>query len=554
MARDEIVDTWKLASSSAFGLIDFEDIHDSPEWRAEEETRVAAFRKLPAFPSQVGDSLKTKMRFGIPCSHRRKIWFVASGGFDLLLKTGDSWDAVQQLASQTEPAPAAAFGVVPPVLDFIPETAAEQFREFLHVVWAQNRAIHFSPLIPVVSALLFLFMEPPLAYLSVQAMIIKSQDNQWYFPVTREQFFASAQGICQLVARHCPAIAKHSAAIHLSIAQIVLTIFPTFFLPFTTLPVTLTVFDSFVFEGRKVLTRLCIALMVQLKERLLRTDSPQDFLRLLIEAIEELDSVDRMKALLKSSFKLMLSRNRHIVPAETSSIQKRLGIMCQSESECWDDVGRLFSAGLGGRRSAALMPMRRGGGGEVSTTLANEVQQDMLPHVIGEGMLTRQWFMKLRENMPGRMLRFSAQLVYQMSVHGTLLASLTEKAIPRQPHIVIVQTESKKIGVFLSDPPALHSSRQLHYGSPATFVFDEEAVYRKLPPPNSMFMSVSRDGIIVGGPKPALHLMDGFEMAFSEECETFGSPQLLMDGRERILDVEMYGLRMSTDPSPSGPP
>jgi hypothetical protein len=171
----------------------------------------------------------------------------------------------------------------------------------------------------------------------------------------------------------------------------------------------------------------------------------------------------------------------------------------------------------------------------------------MLPHVVGDGMLTRQWFLKLRENMPSRLLRFSARLVYKMSVHGTLMATLLEKSMSRQPHILIVQTNSKKLGVVLSDPLAMHSARSLHYGSSITFVFDERSVYRKLPPPNSMFISTSIDGIIIGGPKPAIHLLDGFEMVFSEECETFGSPPLVPDNHERVLDVEYYCLCMCAE-------
>jgi hypothetical protein len=370
-------------------------------------------------------------------------------------------------------------------------------------------------------------------------MVTKSREqHNWYFPLTHEGFMASAHGMSRLIESKAPDLAAHAKRLDLSIAQIVLTIFPTFFLPFTTLPVTLTVFDSYVLEGRKVLTRLCIVLMLKLKARLLKTESAREFLKVLISSIESLNSAEAIKELLKDGFKLALSRHRHISPAESSMVRHRIQLPALGH------VHEMISGDIESRRHhSSALQMRSANG--LNPAMARELQHVPIPNVIGGRLLTRELFVKLREHLPGHFQRFSAVCVFQAAEHGIALSSIIERAVARQPHILLIQTKADVIGAVLSDPPVRSGHQRTYFGSGVTFVFQGEKVYRRDPPGNDRFICVGTDAIIIGGPDAAVFLPDGMKRVVSGTCETFGSPPLTRgSGGDRVLDVELYALQM----------
>jgi hypothetical protein len=67
--------------------------------------------------------------------------------------------------------------------------------------------------------------------------------------------------------------------------------------------------------------------------------------------------------------------------------------------------------------------------------------------------------------------------------------------------------------------------------------------YRLRAPPNKLFISVSTEDLIIGGPDPAIELADEFKRMASKPCETFGSPSFAFDeAGDGILEVELYRL------------
>jgi hypothetical protein len=175
--------------------------------------------------------------------------------------------------------------------------------------------------------------------------------------------------------------------------------------------------------------------------------------------------------------------------------------------------------------------------------MAVTVQCDALPHVMGGRLMDRPLFLRLREHMPLIWRRHSAKLVYSLSVHGKLLASLFEKSVPNYPHILVIKTANKLFGAVLSDPLVHKSIHDGFYGKPSTFVFNgmTNEVYKMKR--NSRFISVSEKTVQIGSPRAAVFIQDGMERVISEYCETFESPPFVDgDGGECVLDVEYYSV------------
>jgi hypothetical protein len=97
------------------------------------------------------------MRFGISCTHRRKIWFVASGGCALLTEVGNTYEIVKECALETESCPEIFFGSIIAGFGFLSPEAQASLIEFLHVLSVSHMEVSFSPLIYIVSRLLLLF-------------------------------------------------------------------------------------------------------------------------------------------------------------------------------------------------------------------------------------------------------------------------------------------------------------------------------------------------------------------------------------------------------------
>ncbi|OHS97084.1 hypothetical protein TRFO_09636 [Tritrichomonas foetus] len=327
MVYQQIIRQWDLMSENMFGLFEEARLSFGPEWEKLDNERTKAFKQFPHFDFKISGSIKQHARDGIPHRQRRRWWLIASGGLKLLTQVGDVWKSAKKASNQVKFTSNSNFGGAVDILTFLPPAISRKLHQFLHVLYTQNRGVDFSPLIPTVSALLLLYMEVPLAYLTIQSMINKSRQDSWYFTLTREQFLASAQAFGELCEKRCQSIMRHAESLNLSMAQIGLSLFPVFFLPFMPLPVALTLFDSFMIEGRKVLFRFCLNLLIQEKKNLLNSTSAQGFLTVIINAMERLHDITALKSFLKNSFKIFLSRSRHINQVEAHAIASRSGIL-----------------------------------------------------------------------------------------------------------------------------------------------------------------------------------------------------------------------------------
>ena len=564
MYYQHLISEWDLYSPVEHGFIneDFYDLKLNPTWQEQNEIRQRNFAGLPQFSPTITEPIKQKARFGIPHDQRRKWWFIATRGIDLLSKFGNVWPGALQLSQKTPQTNMNEFGGFN-LMQHLPPSQQQCFQEFLHVIWVQNPKIDFAPLIPTVSYLLLLYQEPPLAYLSIQSMIRRSTEDSWYFTLTRESFLACVRAFRELAHNKCSSVVSHADSLKLDIAQIALALFPVFFMPFMPLHVALTVFDSFCVEGRKVLVRFALNLILQQKAQLLRSKSAREFITILISGLEHLSDSAFLNSFIEGSFNIYLSRERHIQKYEKSALSDHssLQITPSYVQLISPDVSSILtptdfkvaftnsapsmtrSVSLNGfDRQTAFEVLKQATPEEVEARqqrLNKQLIEKALPKAYGGKLLTPSLFCSLRDMMPPFVCQFSAYRVFSISNQGTTFISMFQATQKRGQYIMIIQTPDSLLGAFLSDSPRPHPH---YFGKPYCFVFDAKVgkIYKAgSKPPNQFFMSVSNKTFIIGGPRAAIYFEDGFKEVISERCDTFDSPPLI-NGSEKIINLELY--------------
>jgi len=576
MIFHHLVNQWDLSNPKMFGMLQGTDFVLNPEWVAEDRLRSGEFSAMPDFVAEINEKMKIRLRQGIPHSQRRKWWLIATGGIKMLSEIGDVWSSVFRKAQRSEKSEQSSFGGAVNISSFMPESFSAHIVEFLHVIWSQNRHIEFSPLIPTVSCLLLLYLEPQLAYLSLQSMINRSIDDSWYFTLSKEQFLASVQGFRDLAEAKCPNIVTHAEKLGLNVSQIGLALFPVFFLPFTPIQVALTVFDSFVSEGRKVLVRFCLSLFIQEQKQLLQTKTPKAFLMVLVSAMDKLSEIQSMKTFISNSFKIFLSRGKHIKKYESHAALHKLGFLgsplhlsaknindmfddsqvkeimiCGEQSEplssSFSEVGVFFSNNF--QTSISQKVMLKASPEELEEQqkqMQQEFVHSVIPKVYGGELLTASLFYSIRGSIPSSYRHYSAYCCYQLSEHGISFQSLYQNCRRNHPYVLVIKTSNGVFGAFLTDGIFINDDTSHTFlGKPSDFVFSEngKTVYHKKPPPNQMFMLMKRTCIHIGGPRPAFAIEKDFTHLISEHCETFGSPSFMGSHvGDRILNVEAYSL------------
>lgn len=556
MDNTSIINTFSLESKLSYGFYDHSSFIPDNEWQNEENIRIENFKKLPVFIPKFTEKIKKLVRYGVPSTARRNFWFQASGGFDLYKSMSGkfNWEKTMTRAMQKPMTDASNFGSSIDILSFLPEADVKQLKTFLHIVWVSNPQIIFAPLIPTVSALLLMYLEPPLAYLTIKSMIDRSTGNgNWYFTIDQKCFYASTESISEQLKRFCSDIDKHATEIGASITKLVMSLFPTFFLPFSTLPAALTFFDSFVLEGRKVLLRFCIGIFSMNRQQLCQAKTPEQFYEIVVNSIRELNTPAKIKAVVKQSFVLFISREKHLLPTETAILQDEAPFSesvqfnaYKSYPDFLDSSPNYNSGGIKSWRSSMSTEMKTHFSPNKIFNVedAFDVMKILAKHtpaVIGGDLLVNSLFYRLREYLPPSCRCYSPILVYKLSNDGTMLQTLYEKTTKSKPHIMIIKSSTSCIGAFFDDSP-----RPGYKGNISNFVFkcDDFAFYKPKSTPNSLYTSITTRTFMVGGPKAAIFFEDGMQWIISDPCETFESPALIEneENRERILDIEVYKL------------
>ncbi|KAK8836839.1 hypothetical protein M9Y10_037363 [Tritrichomonas musculus] len=572
--NEHAIQALDLLSDAKFGLGCIELTDD---WDEEEKQREIECQKLK-FKTYRTKQLKLLARYGLSNSVRRRCWFILSGGFDLYLKVGDVYSHAVEATKNLPMDEKSFFGVSFNFIEYMQKPIAQILPTFLRAIWYNNQDVEFSPLIPTFSAMLLVFMEPSLAYLSLQAIINTSRESSYYLLLNKEQLFTTIEAVEKLIVIRFSSVANHAEKLGINLSQLILSIFPYFFIPFISGPVSLTIFDSFVSEGRKVLFRFFLQILYDEKSNLTNTNDPNEFGRLIFNAVDRLNDPNKMKAFIKKAFKIKMKRRTHIEKLE----EKASGIPENIKKQLNQQMDATFSMIPQHPQNFFIPNIRRK---RVTTlnqydnslensftyierlkkrismsnllnqceieTMKNiqaQIAQRCLPVIYSCGqksmILNEEMLLSIRSKLPSVFRLYSAVLVYKMTVNGRSFQSLFEKCTCQCQYIMLIKTTNEKvIGAFLSDPP-LPNNNGCYFGSQMTTVFDmnKKLFFKMKVPANKCFMFVSEDVILVGGPDPALSIKNGFKIVFSKKCDTFKSPVLTEnEAGDDIAEVELYG-------------
>ena len=550
MSFQQLIKRWDLESEAEYGLFDLVKTSFGGVWAKEDEDRIKAFAQLPIFDVKGSDVLKRKARTGIPNGQRRKWWLVASRGFKLLSRAGDLWD---QAKSESPPLgkPEEFFGLPSYVFSFLPPRLAKKSQLLCHVLAQQNDEVVFAPLIPVFSSMLLLFMETPLAYLTLQSMINQSKKEGYYFPVTNEQFTTWMQLFREMLKKKCESVSKHAEAMKLDIGQLGLALFPVFFFPFMSLPVALTFFDSFVVSGRKVLIRFCLSLFANEKKSLLAATTPTEFVSVVINAIERLQNIDAMKEFLKKTFLMDVSKLKKMQKLKSSAATptkpaRERRITFDQTAKDIQNIVRTVQRSLHRTRSSHVMQnlAQRDFHGAARAMQAH-IFNRMLPAIYGGKLLDNAMYCVIRHQLTPVLMRYSLTRVFSSVEHGPSFETMYKACSDATPYILVVKTSSGMFGALISDRLAVRQSPDEFYGTALTFVFnvDTQQLFRVPKPPNTMFLCANHDSLLIGGPDPAIQITDRMQKLTSKDCATFGSPSFTgTSDPVDIVEVELYTL------------
>lgn len=273
---------------------------------------------------------------GLPHFLRRQFWFSVSGGFKLSLQFSDAWDQACHSAALAEGETNlpltdseefdAFLGGRIDTLTFLPPAIQLQVSTFLHVfTHAQCGTVEFAPMICTSAALLMLYLEPSLAYLSLTSMVNRSKmENGFYFNLSREALLAESSVFRILCEKLCKNVVRHAESININMEAVHLVCAPMLFFPFIPLQSALTLFDIFLLEGRKFILQFSLAILQSEERNLLQTMDAASFVEVIVNALERLADVDVLKAfIIKNVEKIDIGKWRRIIALEESYLDPK---------------------------------------------------------------------------------------------------------------------------------------------------------------------------------------------------------------------------------------
>ena len=492
------------------------------EWEVEETKREKEFIKLQV-QAAITPKSQALIRFGVPCALRHEVWFTASGGRHLTDEVGDLWDCAREDVVIDEKN--CSFGC-DFTLYWFPIEVQEKLMFFLSVVYTRNKEILYAPIIPIVSGFLLMFMEQRQAYAAIQAMINRSKADGFYFSCSSEKFTASVLSIIEIVTEKCKKVDQKAVSLGVSLVELFRETMLLFLVANSILPVSLTIFDAYLSEGKQVLLRIFVALLKSNEKEMIAATTVEEFHAAYDRAAESLHDPKELTKLLKSAFSVRFSRKEDI-----ASVESRIAKLPMS------------------------MPRRSG-----NTTLFMRQRRPMIPAPILAGqepnecaILTPDLMQEIRRHLEVAYKRYEPVLVYKMSKDGTMFETMIERANEASPYLLMIKTERQVIGAYLSDPPMNRGRNGSYFGRASTFVFRTRpfvAYHHEPDNPVKKFISVVMDenerSLAVGGPGRAIYIENQLTRVASWPCEAFQSPAFTDPKGEDIIDIELYKMGRGT--------
>lgn len=549
MASDDILDDFDIIdenelkdsiNQSLYNIQNHEtDDIKSPHfniWVDEEQNRLLRISKVQS-TTERNHLYKEVVWKGIYSPLRPEIYMFLSGGLHLSHNIGDVWEDIVKIKSKPAYERVIATFGFPDYELYMPN---ESLQDFLTVIKNQNPEIEFSPMIPSVAALLRLYLDPSKAYNCLQAMI---NNGNKYFTHTKQDFANTLKAIECIVINISKKLSDFSKSLKLNISDVSLFIIPLLFTTRVDKNFALTIFDAFVYEGRKVLVKYMVGILMILQRKLLRTESAEEFMSVIIRYITNLYKPQELDELAELSFTLHTSKKKKMAyyerkaETEVNDLNYKITNVLPTIEEfgAFREFSQLTSATAG---SLTYMGDRR-------SKNRVSIKQMMNSNSTHNGkLLTGTQFDAIRSKFPTKFRHLDAYPLFLMSVDGASMTKLIQKSEDYAPCMIVIVTPIKTIGAVLSDAPSLQY-RGRYYGSAMTCVFDinEGKVYKGTLK-NDYFISVSNTSFCVGGGDGiAIYLNNNFETVLSAPCETFNSPPFFdEDQYVKVDNIELYKL------------
>jgi hypothetical protein len=385
--------------------------------------------------------------------------------------------------------------------------------------------------------------------------------------LSKEAFAASVETLRHEASGVCRGLIDHIGKdLGISLVR-VLRHLPSFFLPHSSLPAALTIFDSFCNEGRKVLIRVYCALLSMNQKTLIKCADQRSFFEELKNCIRQMREPDRLGRILKQGFKFHMTR-KHGVEATLAMGTDALDeleeeieqIVAETRSRLTEDFyeplrgGSTMDSTSQVLREAAGVPMGamtmfqpRLGDAQIINTVAPGAKVE----------LTLDLLKELSQSFPPQIRSYSAKLVYHIPERGTAWTTFIEACSSVGYYLLVIRIQKGVIGALISD--ALDPRHRQFFGRASTFVWQVDPVegvqafrcpdYSEVP--ESMrpegwkeYISLRARELYIGGHQSALYLRDGFHRVLSRPCSTFFSPSLTEDSDigDEIKSLEIYHL------------
>lgn len=152
---------------------------------------------------------------------------------------------------------------------------------------------------------------------------------------------------------------------------------------------------------------------------------------------------------------------------------------------------------------------------------------------------------EIRKNMPILYQNSDWTLLYKLSHHGCLLSTFFSKTQHKKPLVMFIRTSANEvIGAFISTEFTISDK---YYGSGETFLFRLQPTFQAFhwdPVKNfnnRFYVLTTANDVTFGGGGPAA-IFFGKDMynGYSEECATYGSPQLTSTNTFKIFEIEVW--------------
>jgi hypothetical protein len=482
------------------------------DWSEEELKRQTRFKSVKFPVRSISSSLKHKIRRGIPHALRLPLWFASITGTSIT-DHDSAMDHISSHFTHTLPELLATFGVRNSAVFTSTDPALLQL--VLNAFVDSHPSIPMAPLLPLAASLLLHRMDPPLALFLLSAMF----DRQtFYFTIDEVGLLASFHVMEGLICRKCQRLMSWIDRMPFKLSAIFRFVFPSFFMATVDQDAALTIFDVFLSEGRKVLSRLSARLLFVIEPQLTECESWEMVEALILDFLRGLSSPTTLSDFLASAFKISAPSGSE----ELKAIRSYQSIQTLSDS-------------------ARTLPAPR---------MRPAIRRLTDSEVMDGRLLTAARLLEIRRSLPPHMDRCGrAVLRYRMSVDGTALSTLIGRCSEDGFWILLFGTEQRVLGAAFSGSLSVAFARKGKFLEQVTVVVfategEEVAVFKKASVANTSMYSVDSKGIVFGAPRPALYLSADFRTIASAPCETFGSPAFVAntDVGDRLLEIELFHL------------